>query len=1004
MSARRRTSGYVLWMAALTGLFYALPRQHLVSPKIGQTVVWAAIGVSSTAAVLVGMRVHQTRHRIPWLLLAAALLAFTTGDVIYDVLTKFLGQKNPYPSVADIFYLAMYPLMGASFLVFRRLRTAGRDFGRLLDALTLTVGLTLLSWIFLMVPYLRDPGYSAFAKGVSVAYPLGDVLILATLARLFTGAVRTRAVDLLTLGTIGTLVADVVYGLIQLHSTWENGGPTDLGWALAYTAWGAAALHPSMAELTEAAPEVATGLPPTRKLVGLGMTTLIAPAALLIEAGSGRIDDAPVIAAMSGLTFLMVLLRLAGVVSNHRHALARERGLREASAALVAAANPQEVAQALRTAATRLLSPGSPHRVTVGERSAPAEAAGPFEAAVQYPLTLDDRSGQPRTGGQTDPVLTVAAGRASLAGLQGALEVLASQGALALTRIALTAEINQRNSEAYFRTLVQNAADMILIVDDDDLVHYASPSAEVFFGPGGLAGSPLFDMVHPDQRASLNETVDEIRSGARGARAESSDWLVCRHEGSWLQAEITFQDLRDEPTVRGLVLTLRDVTENRQLEHDLAHQAFHDSLTGLANRVLFTDRVEHALTRANRNGGLVGVLFIDLDDFKVINDTQGHRIGDELLIAVAQRLTSIMRPHDTTARLGGDEFAALIEDATHSAEFEEIAERIVARFGEPFVIDGELINAHASVGIAITTDAATAEDLLRQADLALYMAKGAGKSQWRRYQTTLHTAVVERLELRSALDQAVSEGSFVLHYQPIVEIATGALAGFEALIRWPHPTRGLVPPGQFIEVAEESGLIVPIGLWVLDNALQTMARWLNSAPPASLQYVSVNVSARQFRAPRFVDRVREALDRHAVPPSALLLEITESLLLRDDEQVWADLTALRDGGVRIAIDDFGTGYSSLGYLRKMPIDVLKVDKSFIDDLADSEQQHAVVEAIVRLAQTLRLKVVAEGIEERVQRDLLAEMDCPYGQGYLFSKPLPVALADAWLTPQRTAAV
>ena len=987
MAARWTAVGYGAWMAALTALFYAVPGW--------QAFTWATIGISSTAAVLVGIRIHRPHRKTPWLLFAAALLTFTAGDTIYNVLTQAFGQPDPFPSVADAFYLAMYPLMGAAFMVFRRLRTAGRDLGRLLDALTLTVGLTLLSWIFLMVPYLRDPSMSVSAKAVSLAYPLGDIVLIATLARLLAGQVRTRAVNLLTIGTVGTLVADVVYGLIQLHGSWASGGPTDLGWAVAYASWGAAALHPSMRKLTEAAPDAPSDLPAPRKLILLGLTTLIAPAALIIEAGSGRIDDAPVIAAMSGLTFLMVLLRLAALVGTHRYALVRERGLREASAALVATADASEVTGALRTAVTRLVPPGLAHRVTVGKGSAVDAEPEHFDAVLRYPLSLDPAA-DPTDG----LVLAVAADRASLSRLQGSLEVLASQATLALARIALSAEVHRRNTEAYFRTLVQNSTDVILIIDDADLVQYASPSAAVVFGAESLVGSALYELVHADERGNLRETVSEIR---RGGRADSSDWLVHRNNGSWLQAEITFQDLSTDPTVRGLVLTLRDVTEHRQLSRDLAHQAFHDSLTGLANRVLFTDRVEHALARANRNGGLVGVLFVDLDDFKVINDTQGHRIGDELLVAVAQRLSGVLRPHDTTARLGGDEFAALLEDATRSADVEEVAERVVSALAEPFLIGDEVIHAAASVGVAITTDAATTEDLLRQADLALYMAKGQGKNQWRRYQTTLHTAIVERLELRSALDQAVSDGAFILHYQPIVELSSGNLAGFEALIRWPHPTRGLVPPGAFIEVAEESGLIVPMGMWVLDNALATAARWWKTTPPGHRHYVSVNVSARQFRAPRFVDRVQEAIERAGVPPASVLLEITESLLLRDDEQVWADLTTLRESGVRIAIDDFGTGYSSLGYLRKVPIDVLKIDKSFIDEVHTSSQQRAVVEAIVRLADTLNLQVVAEGIEERAQCDVLVEMGCPYGQGYLFSRPVPVNQADLWLVPQPAAA-
>jgi diguanylate cyclase (GGDEF)-like protein len=448
---------------------------------------------------------------------------------------------------------------------------------------------------------------------------------------------------------------------------------------------------------------------------------------------------------------------------------------------------------------------------------------------------------------------------------------------------------------------------------------------------------------------------------------------------------------------------VRDVTERRQLERELTHQAFHDSLTGLANRVLFRDRVEHAVARAQRDSGLVGVLFIDLDDFKVVNDTLGHAVGDQLLIAVAERIAGVLRPHDTAARLGGDEFAALIEDTGSAQDIEQTAERIVNALSAPFTVDGETVSGVASVGVGTTADASEASELLRQADLALYVAKGEGKGRWRRYQSDLHTTLVERLELRGALDQALHEDQFLLHYQPIVDLASGVPVGFEALVRWQHPTHGMIPPGQFIEVAEESGLIVPIGSRVLEQAIAAAAGWQRRLPPGRAHYVSVNVSARQFRTPGFVDQVTRVLDASGVAPGTLMLEITESLLLRDDDQVWADLNALRERGVRLAIDDFGTGYSSLSYLRTMPIDVLKIDKSFIDDMVASRQQRAVVAAIVRLAETLDLRVVAEGIEQNDHRDLLRRMGCPLGQGYLFARPLPEDEAFAMLAGQRLAA-
>ena len=329
-------------------------------------------------------------------------------------------------------------------------------------------------------------------------------------------------------------------------------------------------------------------------------------------------------------------------------------------------------------------------------------------------------------------------------------------------------------------------------------IRYASPSAAAVFGVADPVGECVLDSVAAEERTALAETLAVLRLGA--GHPDNSDWRVVRPDGTTTLVEATYRDLRADPTVAGLVLTLRDVTERRRLEQDLAHQAFHDSLTGLANRVLFTDRVGHALTRAGRTGGLAGVLFVDLDDFKVINDTVGHGTGDELLVAVARRLAGVLRPHDTAARLGGDEFAILVEDALHVADVEEIADRVVRALAEPFVLAAAggpvTVSGAASVGVATSADATGADELLSRADLALYMAKDAGKGRWSRYQSRLHTELVRRLELRSALDQAVHEGGFALHYQPIVELPGAGAVGFEALARWPHSTLGLIPPGR----------------------------------------------------------------------------------------------------------------------------------------------------------------------------------------------------------------
>jgi diguanylate cyclase (GGDEF)-like protein/PAS domain S-box-containing protein len=723
---------------------------------------------------------------------------------------------------------------------------------------------------------------------------------------------------------------------------------------------------------------------------------------------------------------------MAGIMASHRLAIARERGLREASAALVSAADADEVGDAVRTAVAQLLPADVPNRVVLAMaitqpehppsgaavRQAAVDRAGgttarlvhtrevdwaaairlsQFSMVLRCPLVLGDRpNGDPLVG-----VLTVGGPTWALLGLRQSLEVLATQVALALERIALSEEVTRRNSETYFRTLVLNTSDVILIVDEENGIRYASPSAGPVLG-GDPVGIRVDDVVHPVDRRRLTDLLTAVRSGE--APAEGLDFRGPDRRRTEVTLELHCRDLRAEQTVAGLVITMRDVTDRRRLERELTHQAFHDSLTGLANRVLYADRLEHALARGARDGSVVGVLFIDLDDFKIVNDTLGHAVGDQLLVAVAERISGALRADDTAARLGGDEFAALIENIHDPAAVEETAARILTALAQPVIIDGETLYAVASIGITTTPEANTAAELLRQADLALYVAKGAGKNQWRRYQSHLHGAMVERLELRSALDHAVNEGHFLLQYQPIVDLATDTAVGFEALVRWHHPTRGVIAPDQFIEVAEESGLIVPMGRWVLDQALHTVAQWHRMLPSGYQPYVSVNVSVRQFRQTGFVEQVRAALDYAGVPPGALMLEITETLLMGDEEEIWAELAVLQELGVRIAIDDFGTGYSSLGYLRQRPIDVLKIDKTFIDDMVDNAQQHALVSGIISLAHTLNLTVVAEGIETHRHREMLARLGCPLGQGYLYSSPMGSTEALTWMAePQKVAA-
>ena len=431
------------------------------------------------------------------------------------------------------------------------------------------------------------------------------------------------------------------------------------------------------------------------------------------------------------------------------------------------------------------------------------------------------------------------------------------------------------------------------------------------------------------------------------------------------------------------------VWQLRELQHQLEHQAYHDSLTGLANRTLFTDRVEEAL--AQRIGS-IAVLFVDVDDFKTVNDTLGHTIGDQVLVAVSERLRGCVRPSDTVARFGGDEFAILLPKLDGPEDVVVVAERILAAFAQRVTAGDEAVSVRASVGIATSgPDATRAGDLIRDADVAMYGAKQRGKGRWARFERSMHTAIQRRHGLKEQLQRAVDRRQFAVEYQPIAQLSTGLVVAAEALVRWNHPDRGLVAPGEFIPLAEETGLIVAIGEFVLDAACQRAHDAHDHAGRGRRLSMHVNLSAVELQHVDVLERVTSALRRHSLAPDQLVLEITESVLV--DAQMSATLRDLHEAGVRLALDDFGTGYSSLSYLRSFPLDILKIAKPFVDGLADGREERSFVRLIVELAKTLGLDVVAEGIESPEQLEVLRELGCDLGQGFFLSPPLTATLEE-----------
>ncbi|MBS2536019.1 EAL domain-containing protein [Catenulispora sp. NF23] len=741
---------FAAFMALWTVFYYSVPSLHLLT--------WTVIGLGAVGAVLLGVRRYHPHTPLAWYLLAAAMLTLVSGDTSYNLLTDVFSQVEPFPSLADGIYLATYPLAAGGVMLMVRGRSPLRDRAALIDAVILTTAAALLLWVYIITPNVADRDQSWLANAVSIAYPLGDVMLLAVTARLATGGgLRGPAVRLLLLGVLGLTGSDVAYALVRLYGTWHVGSAADLGWVLFYVSWGAAALSPSMTELTE--PVARSRRTDNSRVLPLAVAALVAPTVLMVEALEHGLRDGPVIAVTSALMFLLVLMRLY------------------------------------------------------------------------------------------------------LAGRQ--------------------------NREL-------------------------------------------------DNRA-----------------------------------------------------------HTRAMLRELKYRAYRDSLTGLGNRLRFQDRAERALARAQDSGGVAAMLLIDLDNFKEVNDTQGHKVGDELLVAAAQRIAGAVRPGDLPVRLGGDEFAVLLSDGASEGAAVALAQRLIGVLAEPFRLSGAPVPVRASIGVATSPGGAggTEEVLFRNADLALYAAKADGKGTWRLFDPSLYDAALQRLALRTGLDRALAVGEFELHYQPIVQLqGPPRVAGFEALVRWRHPKLGLLSPVNFVPVAEETGQISPIGAWILRRATA-------DAAAAGFGYVAVNVSPHQFSGGRFVDTVRSALREAGLPPDRLTVEITENVFLHEaTADALVDLQRLTRLGVRIAIDDFGTGYSSIGYLRDLKFDVIKADKSFVDHIADKPDHERLLRGIVHVARIMDIAVVAEGVETVAQRNLLREMGCAYAQGFLYSPAVPLGeTAGVWAT-------
>jgi diguanylate cyclase (GGDEF)-like protein/PAS domain S-box-containing protein len=863
----------------------------------------AAAALSAAVACLLRARSFTGRVRWGWVLIGLGVLSWGLGQSCWVYLETFRGDEAPFPSQADLGYLGMVLLTPVGLLILpSAAQVIASRIRSVLDGLMVALSLLLTAWILVIQPLITEGADSALALYVSLAYPLGDVVIL-TMVVYMLAQQRRRGGDFSRLALVGAGIgafaaSDIGYAYLSLLGEYASGSVTDIGWFAGFC------------------------------LILLAARKPVGPTA----------DDGPR-PADNGTEPIGILLPYLAVLA------------------------------ALAT------------------------------SIMFYAKT-----------GHTN--LFVAYSRSALILLIVGRQLLTLRENRDLTR-TLEARVADRTAELFaseqrFHALVQHSSDVVTVVSPEADVLYQSESVQRVFGypAHALTGRRLTKLVDPESGLRLAQALRQV---AGRPYATTVLELTVRHQdGRLRQAEMTITNLLSDMSVGGLVLNTRDISERKELQDQLVHEAYHDALTQLANRALFRERVSDALRRLGPDGD-VTVLFLDLDGFKEVNDSLGHLAGDQLLVQVADRLRASVREQDLVARFGGDEFAVLVESAPGGSsggssggedEATLVAKRIVAVLEDPFASETRDIHVHASIGLATAgllgdTDTDGAEQLMRNADLAMYKAKSAGGSCYVSYDPQMLTGLVERLELEADLRLALERGELELHYQPTVDLATSEVIGFEALCRWRHPLRGMTAPLEFIPIAEATGLIVPLGRWVLREACRQAVEWSKAGGGRSVK-MAVNVSVRQFDRADFAEVVAEILAETGMVADQLCLEMTESVLMTDTDGNLEQLVRLKALGVMLAIDDFGTGYSSLAYLRRFPVDTLKIDRSFVERLGALTDDTALADTIVQLGKSLGMTTVAEGIEEFGQLAALREMGCGFAQGYYFSRPVPAGEAGRLL--------
>jgi diguanylate cyclase (GGDEF)-like protein/PAS domain S-box-containing protein len=997
---------------------------HFVLPDVGYQVAFPLMGLVTIACIIRGVRRHRPPGSEFWYGMCVCVSIFT---VSFALRLFFPAQMGPdlsgLPHLPDYMDSVAFMVAIASMHRLGQLRDDSADPTTVIDSGILAGGFSTIAWLAQMMPVLADQTLPMSGKVLSLFTCALSIWLSFTSVRLMlTSSVKNSASAKLNTAALLAVAAE-----LSAVDTRSISNELLIIGCVAFAMLAMSALDPAMKDLTQREPHARTRPVGEMKRIRLVLMTLalvIAPAALLFKRIVGAADllvDTCLIVSWVTTTAL-VMMRLAGLVQARERVARSERTLSRAASALVSCNSVVETYDCAVSATVELASDvefeiqtivtvesdsdESNEWIIKGTRSTSLAGAPLFSEhllvnivdAVRSDIStteLVDWNGRtiyvasaPLTvQGKVRGSLIVCAHERITGMLISSMRSLASSVSLSIEAAALARDLDQQRSERRFRSLIERSPDLIFVVGGEGSLTFMSPAAERLLGDGQGDFQSLLSALHPDDRKGVTSFVN---SAQQGSPARSVEFRIDRN-GTMRWFEATANNLMDDNEVKGVVVNARDISERKALENDLRHRVLHDDLTGIANRVLFRERLDHALSmRRSSDEPHVAALFIDIDDFKTVNDGLGHDVGDELLKVIAFRLASTIRGGDTAARLGGDEFAVLLERPESVEDIMSMANRLLEALVEPVEFGDRELTVSASIGVVIADQGESSEVVIRNADVAMYHAKRTGKNRVKLFDQRMYISAFKRLELKGELTHALERNELSLHYQPIVRLSDGSTNSFEALLRWTHPTQGLVGPASFIPLAEETGLIVPIGAWVLRTALAQVVSWRAELDgPVTM---NVNLSPRQLDDDSIISVIEDALRYNGLPPSCLTLEVTESAGLNDHASR-RRLQQLADMGCTIAADDFGTGFASYAALNELPFDVVKIDRSLIAGLSSGEERaYAQVRSIIEMAHALDMTITAEGVEDVRQADALVELGADFGQGFLYGRPTTPAEA------------